>query len=646
MNNLLKIQALVLFISVAVILARYLPGITWALYYDDYSNLKGLGSLNDFESAKTFVLNGSAGPLGRPLALLSFLPLASQWPNNSNVLLLTNVLIHAGNFVLFFLIGFRLLRLVTDFSPKKSFYVSLISAFMWAVLPILASATLIAIQRMTGMSAFFGLLGLLGFIAGYSYYKKSPVKQAILQLGILGIGTVLSVYSKESGALFPLYALIIDIFVLGRFVDLNKWQKIKRTILCLPLIFILWYLSPLNIKWMEVSEFRGFSALERLFTQAVILWEYLFKAFIPQEPRAYGPFHDYYGIKYFNFTVVMAVISWSVIIVIAAVSTKKVKWFSFAVFWFLTGHLIESTTILLELYFEHRNYIALYGVCLALTIGAWSVKGRLQKVIPAVQIIYIFLIGVILFSITNLWGDQEKAALSWSDKHPGSARAALHVVFQEMNLGASGVGGGVRQLSEKERYSMALKVLDRTRAACPDCLNVRLQALLYSCAISEEKDKKSRLEEIYSMSHRAELSAGVVDMLFNLSELLVKDACKPLGFEDMKDLISSMGDNPKLRFPEYGGKIYFVEAMADQQLGDVEGVYRSLDKAEALSPNAVPVLQYQVYFALEQGDINTARQAIARREKNASEDEYYDIDRDELEKVRVAVDKYKQEFSE
>ena len=40
---------------------------------------------------------------------------------------------------------------------------------------------------------------------------------------------------------------------------------------------------------------------------------------------------------------------------------------SLGILWFFTGHLMESTVIGLELAHEHRNYLADYGIILAIT---------------------------------------------------------------------------------------------------------------------------------------------------------------------------------------------------------------------------------------------------------------------------------------
>ncbi|SDS28688.1 hypothetical protein SAMN05216271_1585 [Halopseudomonas sabulinigri] len=609
--------SLVLFCAVLLVLI-YIPGISGALYYDDYSNLEGLASIQSWGEAWSFVSGGHAGPLGRPIALLSFVPFASGWPENSQGILFFNVVVHCFNFLLFFLIGRECLALIGNVERRLHFRVALMSALMWAVLPILASASLIAIQRMTGLATLFGLMGLLGFIKGYAWAVRGPLFGTLAQLSVLGLGTLLSIYTKESGALFPVFALLIDFFVVRLKGERDGWPWLRRLVLCAPLLFVLFYISPIRFDWFAVNSYRGFSPADRVVTEWVVLWEYLYRGFFPQSPTAYGPFHDYYGLKTLDLGVIAAGMSWLAVLLFAFAYRSRYKFFSFAVLWFVAGHLIESTSLMLELYFEHRNYVAMYGICLFLTVAAFTAKGKIARVAPWLLGAYIVLLAAVLLAITSLWGQPQEAADTWNKRHPGSARAALHAVFLEQSKDdLAALGEQNSEYISRERMAFALKVLDRTKQACPDCLDIRLQGVMYSCVISDGHDTASRMREAISVAETGRINVTVVDQLFNLHTLLSANQCGSLGFSDLLSLIELLEQSSKMNVAVYGAKIYFVKAMIEQELGQVDMVWRSLSQAENIAPDAVPVLQYQVYFALEQGDISRAEQAIARRENDA-----------------------------
>ncbi|WP_338213328.1 hypothetical protein [Halopseudomonas aestusnigri] len=605
----------VLLCAVAVLLL-YLPATSGALYYDDYSNLQGLEQISSWSSAWQFVFGGHAGPLGRPLALSTFLPYSSGWPENAQAILIANVLLHCCNFVLLVMLGQLLIERISSVDCHLHFRIALGAAVLWAVIPLLASTSLIAVQRMTGLAAFFGLLGLIGFVRGYSLSEQRPLLGFLAQMAALGTGTLLSIFSKESGAVIPVFALIIDFFVRRNIYheQAAKTAFLRRILLLLPLAFLIFYISPLHIDWFRFDEYRGFTPFERFMTEQVVLWEYLKSAFFPQSPTAFGPFHDYYAIKPVGLKTVLAALAWFTLLASAIVLRYRYKWFSLAVVWFLAGHLLESSSVLLELYFEHRNYLAVYGICLFFSVLAFTARGRLARVAPYFLAGYILLLSAVLLAMTVRWGQPEEAAESWNARHPGSARAALHAVFVGMNGEFS---NGIEPNAVKpvrERQTFALRVLDRTKNACPDCLDVRLQALMYSCSLTPAEDTRARMHESLEVARFGRINVTVVDQLFNLQELLKVNACSPLNYSDLLSLIDRLRDSSKMNVQVYGAKIYFVRAIAAQELGDTEQVWASLDEAERIAPGALPVLQYQVYYALEQGDIYRAQQALARRE--------------------------------
>ena len=128
-----RLSAILVFLASLLVLVVYIPGLTGALYYDDYSNLDGLGAVVDYSSAKDFVFGGHAGPLGRPVALVSFLPLADGWPTNSVDGFAFNLAIHLANFYLVYFFGLLLLKRAKYLSSSNARLVALSAAFLWAI---------------------------------------------------------------------------------------------------------------------------------------------------------------------------------------------------------------------------------------------------------------------------------------------------------------------------------------------------------------------------------------------------------------------------------------------------------------------------------------------------------------------------------
>lgn len=606
-------RALVVAVMALLVYLVYLPGISGALYYDDYANLQGLEVLAGGGDAAAFVFGGNAGPLGRPLALLSFVPHAVGWPDSASEMLHVNVLIHVANMVLLFLLGQMLLRQLMPGDERRAFRIAATAALMWAVMPLLVSTSLIAIQRMTGLAALFGLLGLVGFVHGYRYAEKAPLKAFLVQLGTLGVGSLLALLSKESGALVPIFALLIDCIIFSNRQYDRRWRLALRSVLVLCMSVPLYYVSPLAHDLFMVNEFRGFSPWQRLESQVVFLWEYLWRAFLPQRPTAFGPFHDYQGLVQNVGLVSLAAIAWVLSVIFAATRRRTAPLFLFALLWYLTGHLLESTTVLLELIFEHRNYLAVYGFCLLISWAAWTAQGKLRRLAPALVGVYIGLFASVTLAMTVLWGDPVKAANVWADSNPGSARAALHAALTEFAQIQGDQLGKRSDLLGHQAMTRALMILDRTAKVCPDCLDVRLQALAYSCRLTDAADTRERFDELLKRGASGGVTIAVVDAFFPLHQLVELNACEPITHSDLLALSEAVIANPQSSTMAYRTRMYFIAAMNANSLGDDAKVEALLAAGERRAAMALPILEFQVHHYLKLGRIEEARQAIERR---------------------------------
>src|SRR5690554_5591001 len=221
----------------------YAPALTGAQFYDDFGNLEGLNHVTTPEAQKQFVFGGKSGPLGRPVALATFLPHASGWPANGPEILAVNVGIHVANVALVGVLGYLCLGLAGFGGPARRSWIAFGAAFLWGAMPLLASTSLIIIQRMTSLAAFFSLLGLIGFVAAYRLQAARPLLGFVLQFGALGAGTLLAMYNKENGALTPLFALVIHTLLAPKTLTDRRLAFLQTLLLWSALIAILAYLS-------------------------------------------------------------------------------------------------------------------------------------------------------------------------------------------------------------------------------------------------------------------------------------------------------------------------------------------------------------------------------------------------------------------
>lgn len=612
-----------LFSSIPVVLAAliiallYWPGTNGALYYDDYNALNPLSNVESSEDAWAFVTGGTASALGRPVALASYLPHAAGWPENRQSILRVNVLIHVANALLLGLLTWMVLRL-REMDRSRAYWVAFGAAILWAVLPLIASTSLIAIQRMTSLAALFGLLGLLGFVSGYWLREKRPHLAFFLQFSTLGIGTAFGILAKESAALIPIFALLIDTLLLNHKPFKNYLQNASRILLFSSLTLILFYLSPLRMDWHLVYEIRGWTSWERLQYQFVLLWEYLRLAVAPL-PAGFGPFYDHRSIADVQpIQVIYAVVGWISLLVAFVWVLKRYNnpWPLFALLWFFTGHLLESTVIGLELVFEHRNYLAVFGFSWALAVGAASVTGNLRKLTPILFCIFVLIQAASLFALTSLWGNPRMAAENWAERYPGSSRAAIHAASIETSETNQDVAAFNQRIITFQMRQRAIEILDRTAKSCAQCSDVRMQAILHACLISAESEIKERYEKLDTLlSSNGKVNISVADGFFILQDLVAEGHCPGIEQKDIIKTINSLLLRYDSISPENLGRMLFVAAKAQTEINDWHGALDTLIRAEAIAPTALPILQFQIFVYNHLGDLSSALDAIDRRKK-------------------------------
>ncbi len=510
----------------------YFQGVGGSLHFDDRSSLNGLASIDDAASALTFSLEGTAGVLGRPLALMSFIPQRHAWPDSPEVLLATNVALHLLNGVLVALM-FYLLSVSRGYTRSHAALTGSMSGAIWMALPILASSSLLVVQRMTTLSALFIVLAIISYLYFRLRIERSP-KSALIGMSLsLIFGTILAAFSKENGALLPALVLVMEGTLLvrpKRGITRTAWRTWCSVFLVAPSAIILCYLA-LNLSYTEAMILRrDFDAVERLLTQAHVLWTYLYNAFLPNI-AALGPFHDHHPIyrDWTNPLSLLVVTSWFVVALAAGLLRRRAPLFAFGAWWYLAGHALESTTLPLELYFEHRNYVPLIGPVFSFTAGALTAFHRYQTIVRIGLSAYGLLLMAILFSFTSMWGRPQLAAEMWAIHNPNSVRAAQYLS---------------EQLQTDGYYVAAHRLIQSLSEQRPDHPGLRLQALGLSCITRPNIDKSESVETISDLLATARFSHGVVETLEILYGLVDKGKCPSIDERQLYLLAEATAKNP------------------------------------------------------------------------------------------------------
>ena len=430
----------------------YWPGLAGPFMLDDFGSIAALGDrggVKNWETFKAFVFGGHSGPTGRPLALLSFLIDANNWPADPWPFKRTNLGIHLLNGTLLGILTARILQLL-QCDKQAARWIALVSAACWLLHPFLVSTTLYAVQRMAQLSTLFIFAGLVSYLYGRSFLAANTVKAYLIMSGSIGLFTFLAMISKENGILLPLLILVVESTVIAsqqpRLASLNRYWT--GAFIILPSVVIILYLGSklFSSNFFEIAPPRDFSLFERFLTQQRVLADYLRHWFIP-ELYTTGVFQDHFIKSTGIFSPVTTALGALLHIAIISISiAKRRKWplFALAALFFYAGHALESSFVNLELYFEHRNYLSAAFLVLPLVV-------LLQKKVSR-HVFFVTAAGVMLL----LGGFTRYSATVW-ETFPGIVEASAH----KAPTSARAQAQYATQLFNAQRYDESLHVIER-----------------------------------------------------------------------------------------------------------------------------------------------------------------------------------------
>lgn len=434
-------------VLVAAVVA-YWPGLHGTFLFDDFNNLPALGDFGPVDNWTTFwryITSGTADPTGRPLALLSFLIDAHNWPADPFPFKRTSLILHLLNGVLLALLLRRLGRVLHGESTRVD-VVAVLSAALWLLHPLFVSSTLYIVQREAMLPATFVLLGLLGWCKGRELLAQG--RTAGMWLAALSICacTALGLASKANGILLPMLAWLVDAIVLAPRQPLananieRSFARMRNVVLILPSIAVLAWLTEQGISLAinGVPAFRPWSFGERLLTEARIVCDYLDLLWLPH-PYTAGLFNDVFPISHGWLTppsTLAAIGFLATLLVFALTQRKRAPALALAILFYFAGQLLESTVIPLELYYEHRNYLPamlmFWPLALWLTGSGAAVGAR-----RTLCILLPLLLAGMTWLRADLWGNVQQQAEMWAEKNPQSPRAQANAAQVERDNGLS-----------------------------------------------------------------------------------------------------------------------------------------------------------------------------------------------------------------
>jgi hypothetical protein len=432
----------------------YVPGLSGDYMFDDMPNLLHNEQLNiaslDTESIQGAVFSYGSGTLLRPVSMLSFTLNRYFFgiaPYSHKVV---NLIIHLLTGIGLYLLSRLVIRNYRQFrnpglSDTALRWIPVVVAGLWLVHPLNLTPVLYIVQRMTSLAALFTVLGLCLYMAGRMRLLAGKSGLPLILTGLFLFGG-LAVFSKETGALLPLYMLVLEL-TLFRFRNSNGKPDIPvitffAITVALPAGLVLLYLAFNPVYITSGYGYRSYNLEERILTEGRILVFYL-KSILTPAIAELGLYHDDIAISRGQFdppATFYSLMALGGMLLSAFLLLGKQPLVSLGILWFFTGHLMESTIIGLELAHEHRNYLADYGIILAVT--ALIAQVPLRKLGPVIRIATPAVL-LLLFSYTtwvraSQWSDVVSQAVYEARHHPQSYRAVFAAGRVYANLALKG----------------------------------------------------------------------------------------------------------------------------------------------------------------------------------------------------------------
>jgi len=650
----------------------YWPGLSGPWLFDDFSNLRDNTFLRvttlDWQSLGAAARSLEPGPLGRPVAYFSF-ALSHYLHGDASPYAwkVTNVAIHGINALLVAALLMMVLRRLATrgvLPARMAAGAALALAALWALHPIQISSVLYVVQRMTSLSGTFTLAALLCWLQARERWQ-GPAKPAprtartvgaalaandgagavfaaeaaptgartggvasgvdaavgpdragaaLWRAGIWLAGAavlaVLGAYTKETAVLLPLYALVLDRVLYPDAPYWRRWRgvpagmRLALTVAALGIVFALaaWHYAPGYAG-------RPFTLIERVLTQARVLWFYIGLLFLPRID-AFGLHHDDIALStglLAPWTTLPAVLGIGGLALLGWRYLDRRPLVGLGLLWFLAGHVLESTVVPLEIAHEHRNYLPSLGLLLA---GAGVLLPLVEHWRRRATVALLATLGAVLAGTTALradqWGDELGMSRYEVRHHPRSAQA-------RNNLAADLVWRG--------DYAAAREQLEAAIELAPWEVGYPMN-LVGAYRVDKLEPPAALAAEILRRIHEEPLSAFGSSTLHRYSECLGQ-GCRYL-LADVVGWLEAYRDSGQPTFDR--SYIEYLLGVGYREQGRVQDALNAFQRAHDLDPTYLHPLFAQANILMALGQWDSAHYVLDAI-RAANEHAYQRLDR-------------------
>jgi len=588
-------------------LMAYWPGLQGPFLLDDFYNLSPLGDaggVHDWRSALRFVWGNGSGPLGRPVSMASFLLNAQDWPAHPLPFKITSLVVHLLNACL--LLGILLKILPLCLPGNRARWLALWVATAWLLHPLHVSGVLYVVQRMALLSAFFVLAGMLAYLKGrLAVSATNPYRYGWMLCGLL-LGLV-GMFAKENAALLVFFLLVLEGTVLAGVAAPGGFRGFRWLCLVVPAALLLCALLLQVPSTMQGVPFRGYSYGQHLLTVPRVLLDYLGCLLWP-DYRGMGVFHDDFPVSRTllePWTVIPAMLVLAGLLGAFGVMRRRMPLLALGIGWFLAGHLMESSVIALELYFEHRNYLPAAGVLLGVAVLVERVVRHIHsRWVTGLAVVPLLALLGLSSSWSAIWSSELLLSAHMVQAHPQSVRAQRH---------------WASLMESAKEPALADQAMAVAQTVAPGDISIPLDRIYLQCRYGV--DNGMRLADWVG----APIDVGTYSILYTM-ELLVRHAygkqCAGAPDQDIHRMMHYLEQDPLLaRNGLLVSRLYFLHADTYIRERQLAPAMEALDKAYALTPSVdialkrADILASAGLFPLALEALHDAREQDGRRRR-------------------------------
>lgn len=425
-------------------LAIYWPGLGGGFFFDDSVNIlepEGVRLTNiSTKSLQDAWESGVGGPLGRPVAMLTFATNYYFSGFDPFAIKLTNLLIHCLNAILVYILVRLLVKAAESEMPgARSIMLPLMVSALWFVHPIQLTSVLYAVQRMTSLAGSFVLLATILHVS--FRLRLTDGFFGWLYLGVAWcVIFPVAVMTKESALLFPLYITAYEL-ILQRYLKnkFDRFGKIFLSIILIAFISVIAYLLLPGAGLLQGYEIRNFTLEQRVLTEFRIVWTYIGQMLVPSLNK-FALYHDDFRVSMGMLEppgTLVAALGCVLLLGTSWIARDRFPLISFGLLWFMVGHVLESTIFPLELMHEHRNYLPSLGVFLvlgALIQMLWRFGDNLKVLAPLLFIAFFLYTGLITSFRSDMYGNDFRRTQIEASYHKDSVRTHYEAGALLVNL--------------------------------------------------------------------------------------------------------------------------------------------------------------------------------------------------------------------